>query len=420
MLKKIITIILIWEAKVVLSRWKPKIIGITGSVGKSSSKELISCVLEKRFTVRKNPKSYNSEIGVALSILGFESGRKNIFIWIKNIVLGFFQIFSRKFPNILILEMGIDRPKDMDKLLRIVRPNIAVFTAVGEIPVHVEFFSGPNELAEEKGKIFKYLKSEDYAILNFDDLAVFDFKDKIRTNVLSFGFGDGADFRASNYKVNQQGSTFKVDYEGSSVPVRLDGVFGKHNVYAILSAFVAGEIMGMKLIEISEYVSLCNFLPGRLKMLNGIKNSKILDDTYNSSPASLHAALDTMRDLESARKIAILGDMLEIGKYTIEAHKMMGQKSKDIVDILVTVGMRAKFASDEALSLGMEKKNIFHFSTSKEASAHVKDLIKEGDLILVKGSQAMRMEKIVEEIIANPEDKKVFLVRQDKIWTKKF
>lgn len=419
MLKNIVKKILIWEAKMALLRHKPRIIGITGSVGKSSAKALISCVLDKRFNVRESPKSYNSEIGLALSILGLPTYYNNFFRWPKNIINGFFEIWNKKFPEILVLEMGVDRPKDLDKLLSIARPDIAVVTAIGEIPVHVEFFSGPEEIAQEKSKILKYLPADGYAVLNFDDDAVLSMGEKTKAHVVNYGFGEHAEFLASNYKVTLEGLTFKMDHEGSSVPARLTKVLGKHNVYPALCAFAVGKIMGLNLIEISEYLSVCEYPPGRMRLLDGIKGSKVIDDSYNSSPLASHAALDTLEELEAKRKIVVFGDMLEIGKYTIEAHRAMGEKVAKISKYLFAIGPRSKFVSQEALELGMPKENIFNFSTSKEAVQTIKDLIEEGDLILVKGSQGMRMERIVEEIMANPEDAEKLLVRQDAYWKKK-
>ena len=426
MIKKIVEKILIWEAKIALAKHKPKIIGITGSVGKSSAKEFISRVLGSVFVLRQSPKSYNSEIGLTLSILGLPTYFKNIAGWIKNIAKGFFEIWNKKFPQVLVLEMGIDRPKDMERLLEIAVPDIAVITAIGEVPVHVEFFSGPEELAKEKSKILKYLSAEGYAVLNFDDDAVYAMREKTKAHTVSFGFGEHADFRASNFKSSLEGSTFKVDHEGSFVPSRLKKALGKHNIYSALAAFAVGKIMGLNLVEISEYLSLCELPPGRMKLLEGVKNSKIIDDSYNSSPMALHAALDTLEELESnlpdgkaGRKIAVLGDMLEIGKYTIEAHKAVGQKARKSADIFIAVGPRSKFSFEEAVALGFPKDKIFHFSTSKEAAIAVKNLIEEGDLVLVKGSQGMRMERVVEEIMTNPQDAEKLLVRQDRYWKRK-
>lgn len=419
MIKNIVTAIIAWEARLALLKNKPKIIGITGSVGKSSTKELVSCLLSRKFNVRESPKSYNSRIGLSLSILGLSSRWRNIFGWVSNIIKGFLEIWNKKFPDVLVLEMGIDRPRDMEGLLKIARPDIAIITAIGEIPVHVEFFSGPEAIAQEKSKILKYLPIDGCAILNFDDDSVWETREKTKMKVVSFGFGEHADFLASNLKTSLLGSSFKMDFGGSSIPIHLKSALGKQNVYPALAAVAVGSIMGFNLVEISEYLSQCEFPPGRMRLIEGIKNSHIIDDTYNSSPMAAHAALDALEDLKEKRKILVLGDMLEIGKYTIEAHKSLGQKAKNLADILVTVGLRSKFASDEALALGMEKDKIYHFSTSKEVAQTLKDLIEEGDLILVKGSQGMRMERIVEEIMAHPEDASTLLVRQDEYWKKK-
>lgn len=419
MIKNIIKNILVWEAKAVLMRRKPRIVGITGSVGKSSAKELIACVLSKRFSVRESPKSYNSEIGLALSILGLPTYFNNVFGWVKNVLNGFFEIWNKKFPEILVLEMGVDRPKDFDKILSIARPDIAVVTAIGEIPVHVEFFSGPEEIAQEKSKILKYLPADGHAILNFDDDAVWGMREKTKAHVVSYGFGEHTDFQASNYKVTLEGLTFKMDHEGSSVPAHIKKVLGKHNVYPALAAFAVGKIMGLNLIDISEYLSVCEYPPGRMKLLEGIKESQIIDDSYNSSPIASHAALDTLAELPASRKIVVFGDMLEIGKYTIEAHKAVGDKVAKVAQYLFAIGPRSKFVSEEAIEVGMPKENIFNFSESKEAIQSLKALIKEGDLVFIKGSQLMRMERIVEEIMAHQEDAEKLLVRQDSYWKKK-
>ncbi len=419
MIKKIITKILALEAKIALLRHSPKIIGITGSVGKSSAKEAVAAVLESRFNVRKSVKSYNSEIGMALAVLGLKTAWHSPLGWAKNIIYGFKKIFSLNFPKILILEMSVDRPRDFDKLLKIARPDIGIVTALGEIPAHVEFFSGPEEVAREKSKLIKNLPADGWAILNFDDNAVWEMKAKTGARVLGFGFGNGADILALNYKISQEGISFKIEYGGSSVPVRLKNVFGKHSVYAALSAAAVGIIFEMNLIEISEALSKYQAPPGRLRLLSGIKNSLILDDSYNASPLATEAALDTLQELEAKRKLVAFGDMLEIGKFTISAHQAVGEKIAKIADYFVAVGPRSKFAAEEAIAQGMEKFKVISFSTSLEAAIHLKSMIQEGDLILVKGSQSMRMELISEELIANPEDASKLLARQDKFWKDK-
>ena len=209
----------------------------------------------------------------------------------------------------------------------------------------------------------------------------------------------------------------------------MSGSLGKSQSYAAAAAAAVGAILGINLVDISEALSEYHGPKGRLKILKGIKNSTIIDDTYNASPLSTHLALETLRDLPATRKVAILGDMLELGKYSIQAHQEIGNMAGSIVDLLICVGARAKFIADSATQgvnewssrrmtafNQMSRENIYRLDTSDEAKLKVKELIKEGDLILVKGSQGMRMEKVVEEIMAEPDKKRELLVRQGKKW----
>lgn len=421
MFKKIITNILIWEAKAFLARANPQIIGITGSSGKSSAKDAMAGLLERKFRVRKSMKSYNSELGLALAVLGLGTAWRSPIGWIKNLFWGFKEMFQKTDPEILVLEMGVDRPRDLEKLLKIVKPKIGVVTAIGEVPVHVEFFSGPEEIAKEKGRLVKALPASGHAILNFDDLAVWDLREESRSPIISYGFAAGADVRASNHKISlEEGTAFKLNYKESSVPVRLQNVFGKHHIYAALAAAAVGILYGMNLIEISQALAAYRPPPGRLSLINGIKESFILDDSYNASPLATHAALDALGELQNkGRKVVVFGDMLEIGRFTIPAHKTVGGKTAKIADYFLTVGPRSKFAAEEAVSQGMEKSKVVGFSTSKEAAQYLKQIIEKNDLILIKGSQAMRMERVVEEIMAEPERAGELLARQDDYWKRK-
>jgi UDP-N-acetylmuramoyl-tripeptide--D-alanyl-D-alanine ligase len=293
--------------------------------------------------------------------------------------------------------------------------------------VHVEFFAGPEQVAKEKGKILRHLGVDDFAILNFDDATVYDLHDKTRGKVLTYGFGEGAMIRAANYQIMFQkddagrdiplGVSFKIDHDGHTVPMRLHGSFGHSQVYAALAAAATGIAYGMNLVEISEALSRHVSPPGRLKLIEGVKRSWLLDDTYNSSPAALHAALETLHDIPAKRRIAVLGDMLELGKYTIEAHKDIGRRVKTLgIDALFVVGPRSKFIAQEARELGMPRDKIFEFSDSREAAPVLKDLIEEGDVVLLKGSQSMRIERVALEVMAHPESAESLLIRQDKFW----
>jgi len=416
-------------ARIYLWRFQPQIIGITGNVGKTSTKEAIGAVVSRIKKVRVGGGNLNNEVGLPFNIISgsadeyYEKGGSLIF-GIKSFFKAIFGLLSSDYPEILVLEYGADKPGDIKKLARKYKPHVSVVTAVGEIPVHVEFFSGPEELAREKRKLVEVLDSTDFAVLNFDDLVVLEMKDKTRAKVLSYGFGEGAVVKASNLNVRIDehgfpvGLGLKIQQGESFVPVRIDGSLGKSQGYAAAAAAAVGLVFGMNLVQISEALAEYHGPKGRLKILKGIKNSVIIDDTYNASPASTHLAIETLQQVQGKRKIVVLGDMLELGRYTIEAHEQAGNFLKNDFDILVTVGSRAKFIAESAANQ-MPAENIHKFETSDEAKSKVKELIKEGDLVLVKGSQGMRMEKIVEEIMAESEKKNELLVRQSKKWLSK-
>jgi len=423
MLRKILQFKLKILAKLVLLKYKPVIVAVTGSVGKTSTKEAIYAVLKNHFgeiQVRRNERNYNNEIGVPLTIFGLETGGRSISAWFVRFVKIFLMlIFREKYPKILIVEMGADRPGDIGYLTKFVKPKVGIITAIGDIPVHVEFFESPQQLALEKKKLIDSLGLNGVAVLNFDDEMVRVMGENVQAKVLTYGFEDGADMKATNYEartanINEEGAfgyiTFKLNFKGSAVPVKLTNVFGKHQVYSALAAAIVGIIFNLNLIEISEGLRTYQSLAGRMRILKGIKNTLIIDDSYNAAPLSMFAALETLTKFEDRRKIAVLGDMLELGQYALEVHEEIGRKTGEVADLLFTVGERAKFIAKGAEDKGMEKDRIFEFCTSDEAGKPLQEKIQEGDIILIKGSRAMKMEKIVKEIMAEPEKAEELLV----------
>jgi len=423
--KRIIVFALELESRLILKKYKPEIIAITGSVGKTSAREAVYSVLSRKFSVRKSEKNYNNEFGVPLTLIGASSALQSPVGWLKLMAKGVRLILKKQeYPSKIILEIGADRPGDITSFGRYLKPKMGVVTAVGEIPVHVEFFAGPEEVAKEKAKLIEILPATSRAILNGDDFAVLEMKEKSLAQVLTFGFGDDLDLRASEYNLlynenSPEGITFKLDYQGSSVPMRIFKAFGKQNVYAALAAAAVGASYGINLVEIAEALSAYVPPPGRLRLIEGEKETWILDDTYNSSPQAVHAAIDVLKDLPAKRKIAVLGDMLELGKFTVQAHQKVGQSLKGVADIVIACGMRAKFIAEELKNRRFPAKNLTAVSDSLEAGKELEKIIQPGDLILVKGSQSMRMERVVEEIMRHPEKKSELLVRQEPEWLNK-
>ena len=408
---RILKLILKKLAKAVVRRYQPGIVAVTGSVGKTSTKEAIRAVLAKERKIRASSGNFNNEIGVPLTILGdWQEIKKPAFLfWFRVVIVSLFRILiprkfsSLKYPEILVLEYAADRPGDMKYLLEIAQPQITVVTAIGEIPVHVEFYSGPEALAREKAKLVEQLPTVGFAILNADDPLTLEMKNRTRSQVMTFGFGDAAQMKITGFENASNGEptgiVFKLGYGGSFVPVKINGVFGKGQAYAAVAAACVGLIFGMNLVKIAEALVL-NFQPPsrRMNLVPGVKGTFIIDDSYNASPLSTKAALDALRDLKAKRKIAVLGDMLEIGKYSLEAHEEIGKFAASFVDLLVTIGPRAKFIAEAASKAGLSKESISSFLIAEEAKKAVEFKIKKGDLILIKGSRAIGLDKVVEEI----------------------
>lgn len=428
-IKKIITSILWSEAHRVIKKYNPKIVAVTGSVGKTSTKDAIFAVLSTGRHIRKSEKSFNSEIGVPLTILGCNNGWNNPFAWFSNIVHGFSLIlWKHEYPEWLVLEVGADRPGDIRSLTSWLKPDISVVTRFGKTPVHVEYFKNREELIEEKLNLVRALRRDGVAILNYDDEDVRSFGDYTESAKIFYGF-DGGIIKASHYRVLTEktgkgnfpvGIGFNVDYAGIPMAIELFGSLGKHHVYPALAAIAVGCAQSMAPEEVQA--ALKDYKPafGRMHLIDGIKGSLIIDDTYNASPVATVEALHTLATLEKTkRRIAVLGDMMELGAHSSEAHKEIGELAAKSCDILVAVGVRSRKIADAAMDAGMAEDNIYQFDTSGETGLFIQNMITKGDVVLVKGSQSMRMEQTVKEIMAEPEQASELLVRQEEEWLRR-
>lgn len=408
----------------ILKKYQPQIIGITGSMGKTSTKEAVYSALSPKYRVRKNIKNYNNEIGIPLTIIGAESGNRSFAKWLKV----FFKwirlvILPSAYPEILILEMGVDKPGDMKYLLNFIPVNIGIITSISS--VHLEYFKNIEHIAREKGRIIEKLPETGYAILNIDDEIVWGLKQKTGAKVISYGFSDEAMVRASDpvYIYENEricGISFKMNHEGNSLPVRLRNIIGKHQIYAALAAISAGIILKVNLVEILDSLEHLKSPIGRLNIISGREGSVIIDDTYNSSPKAVVSALETMAHMNPTRKIAVLGDMLELGEAEESGHKEIARKIFEInPDIFIAVGDRMKIAVKELERLKFSQDRISWFDNPSKAGDFVAAKIMDGDVILVKGSQSMRMEKVVEKIMEDPDKARNLLCRQSEEWWKK-
>jgi UDP-N-acetylmuramoyl-tripeptide--D-alanyl-D-alanine ligase len=429
-LKKLLETILKKLAELTLKRYRPKIVGITGSVGKTSTKEAVYLVLRRNYNVRRNINNYNNEIGVPLTILGEKTAGRSIIGWLIIFVKAIIKLIKTDYPQILVLEMGIDKPQDMDYLLSFIRPDIAIVSAISEIPVHLENFNSVKDLAKEKLNIITGLSKEGVAIINSDSRNIVKYLPEIEQKIIRFALTAKADITASNVLLDSKelmlddgirGLSFKLHYEKGSLPVRLPYILAEHQIYAALAAAACGTVFGMNLVEIAEAIKNLTPEKGRLNLIAGIRGTTIIDDTYNASPDSTLAAVKLLKKLSAGgRKIAVLGDMRELGLKTELAHKNVGRAVAEAADIIVTVGRDSLYMAEAAKENGLEDQNAYSFTNISEAGKFIQNnILRPHDLLLVKGSQSMRMEKIVKELMAEPIRAKELLVRQEKRWLKK-
>jgi UDP-N-acetylmuramoyl-tripeptide--D-alanyl-D-alanine ligase len=424
LLKSLVVKILVFEARILLKRHKPTIIAITGSVGKTTTKDAIYVAIKDQFkSVRKSEKSYNSEIGVPLTVLGLSNAWSNPFLWFRNIIDGFFtSLFSRQYPDVLVLETGIDRPGDMESLVSWLTPDVVILTRLPEVPVHVEYFKTPEAVVAEKMKLVTAMKPNGVLIYNRDDMVIEAQLPTVLQRRVGFGRFLEADYQASNDRVvyyddRPSGVGFLVRYQGVSQEIVVNGTVGTHCVYSCTAAVAVAVELGLSFETTIKALSTLDVTSGRMRLISGLKGSQLIDDTYNSSPVACEHALETLRELKYAsRKIVVLGDMLELGRFSVDEHRRIGALVSEVADVLLTVGVRARGIAEGALSAGMHESVIFQYDDVARAGRELQALLKLGDFVLIKASQGIRAERIVEEVMAEPERASELLARQSREW----
>lgn len=363
-----------------------RVIGITGSVGKTSTKELTAAVMRRRYRTLANQGNLNSEQGLPLTLLGLSHEHERA-----------------------ILEMGMYGLGEIDRLCLLARPHVGVVTNVG--PSHLSRLGTMERIAQAKGELPKALPPADeggVAILNWDDERVRAMAEATRARVFRYGLTDEADLWADEIaSAGLDGIRFRFHHRHPSrgrvetLSVRVP-LLGRHSVHTALRAASVGLVEGL---EWDEIIAGMQDMPGQLRLVvnPGIHGCTIIDDTYNASPASTVAALNLLADLspdDQGRRVAVLGDMLELGDMTDEGHKLVGRRAAGVVDLLVTVGELGRHIGDEALIVGFPSAQVRQMDDATSAIAMLKELLREGDLVLVKGSRAIGMERIVTELTA--------------------
>lgn len=353
-----------------------KVIGITGSVGKTMTREMTASILATRFHVLKNEMNYNNEIGVPLTLLGID-----------------------KSHEVAVIEMAMRAKGEIQRLAEIAEPSIGVITNIGI--THIERLGSREAIAQAKAELLRSLPSDGFAVLNSDDEFYHYLCDESPGKIVSFGLSDKADIVGTDLKPNERGHfEFMLNTPSGKARVRLP-VMGIHSVRNALAASAAAYCIGIDPDRISAGLECFTQPPMRMQFITTNGGFSVISDCYNASPASMEAAIQSLDAMSGFdRKIAVLGDMLELGQYTMQSHYDIGRRLGSYkIDLLVAVGEFSREIERGANESGFPKSLINWCKNSSEAASLVRDIAQKDDLILVKGSRGMQMEKVVEALL---------------------
>ncbi len=344
-------------------KWNRPMVAVTGSAGKTSAKEIIAAMLAVKFAVGKTAGNFNNHLGLPLTLLRMQAG-----------------------AEVAVVEMGMNHAGEIRELAAIAEPQIGVVTNVGY--AHIEAFSSIEGIAAAKRELIERLPADGVAVLNADDPLVAAFRDFHRGRVVTFGIESRADLQPENLEFDAEGSGFTL--HGVRFRTALKG---RHSILNILAGIAVAGVFSIEPPDLVEVVSRLE--PGTMR--GERRNSRgitILDDSYNSNPEAVRAMLDVLRREPARRRIAVLGEMLELGPWSEKLHRQVGRYAAESgVEVLVAIGSAARFVADEALAAGMPAGVISFFDNSEAAGSFLRDFVQPGDAILFKGSRGIHVEK---------------------------
>jgi len=432
-----------------MKREHPFVISVSGTVGKSSAKQAIKALLasakeEMGDCVRTSAKNYNNELGVPLTIFNLPAPGRSPFAWLHLLWRAWLTSIGVIHTGVktFVLELGVDKPRDMETLLSMVDPDIAVITAVTPddptvAPSHTSNFDSIDALAEEESLPVQKMKQSGTVVLNADDRRVFAMRHTTHAHVLTFGETDDADVRLVRTTVTCESGAYGRVPVGLEVelcvyqrPVTLflPGIFGRSIGYVMAAAASVAEALDLPIERIAELPGHFTPMPGRARIIPGVKFTTLFDDTYNASPAAVISAIQDLHALAldpSQRRIACIGEMRELGAQEEMLHRRIGQEvAKNGIDLFVACGTFCGAMADAARVAGMREEQIKTFDDVPEVRLFLEEWIKPGDVILAKGSEGKsdprgcRMERVIKKLMADPTRAKDLLCRQDETWEK--
>ncbi|MFL5626504.1 MAG: UDP-N-acetylmuramoyl-tripeptide--D-alanyl-D-alanine ligase, partial [Ktedonobacteraceae bacterium] len=384
----------------ILDRWRPTVIAVTGSTGKTSTKEAIAAVLGSSFATFKSWQNYNDLLGLPLALGRLEARHEYA-----------------------VLELGGDHPGEISDLCHMTRPHIGVLTNIS--PAQLQYFGTVDSMAAELGKLLAALPEDGRAIVNADDALIRAQLGQCNAPVISFEPSKVQDVEVSWAGISCTLPT--TDHVGEQLKLT-SRLLGAHHIATMLAAYTVGRYCGLQPEEIQLALSRLDALPGRLQTLPGVYATTLLDDTHNATPASMIAGLETLRVLPTERRIAVLGDMLRLGDYKEEAHRNVGHKAASCTDYLILRGEHATLVAEAAQQAGLSEEHIIITSTHEDAARAARALMEHAGkraqfteqhrktTVLIKGSEETRMERVTERLMAQPEQAPGQLVRQTPGW----
>ncbi len=410
--KKIIVAILGWQLRRLRQRHHFKVVAVAGSIGKTSTKFAVASLLAESFRVRFQSGNYNDQVTVPLVFFGQSlPSLLNPIAWTKTLISNERQIRGSYAYDVVVVEVGTDGPGQIAQFAEYLHVDIGVVTAI--TPEHMEFFDSLDAVASEELSLATF---SDKLVVNADLCAV-TYLSKLPQR-LSYGIHQESIYQIKNAKYGDQKYEFSVYKGDQSLLGASHPSISEMQLYSILAAVSIADQFGMTADEITKGIARIQPVSGRLQLLEGFKNSTIIDDTYNASPEAVKAALDTLYSLPAPQKIALLGNMNELGNYSPEAHREVGEYcNPKKLDLVVTLGVDAnQYLAATAEDVGCR---VIRALTPSQAADAIKSVLKPGAIILAKGSQnGVFAEEAVKQLLVNPSDARK-LVRQSPAWLKK-
>ncbi|MBC7235271.1 MAG: alanine racemase [Chloroflexi bacterium] len=377
-------------ARYILRQQAVEVVGITGSVGKTATKEAVAAVLGTSWPVFKSFGNYSGRFGLPIAL-------------------------GKLLPeqHLAVLEMACDSLDEVRHLAEITRPRVGVITTIAES--HLASFGSLEQIAREKGRLIEALPAEGTAILNADDPRVAALAGRTQAKVLTYGLHEEADLIGDEIRVTLSGTELTVWWQGERHRLRIS-YLGAHHAYVALAAAAVGIVYGLPWSAIGGALERLEPLPGRMRLLTGRNGSLLLDDSYNAIPTSALAALDTLRDLPAGRRFVVLGEMSQLGDLAEEGHRRVGRRIAQVADRLIAKGEMAEWAAAAAREAGMAPEHILVAYTDEDIIRELSDRLGPGDLVLLKGSAEARLEEVARRLMADPERARELLPRQHRGW----